>query len=298
MNQGRTAADAAPAASPPKDKWEWKRMILDSDLSPPQRLVLLTLEARMDVDGTKCWPSIETIQGDTGLSRSTVFDALRVLRERRWVTVHSGGGAGRSNHYSASVPDEKRSISRTVLGKKGPASGQNGPSPGPKETQKRPIESTALGVERPRRGATAVPDLDSPMLIAAAGEHHAGPDPLRDLILERRLDADEETLCGLAEKAVDSLRIEPDVPDAGTRLREVVDAVLAVDSGCELRMTAEQVSEVVEKFSREVAAHQTDELAAIAVAAEDRRPTRVGPHRVNFTLGRLRHIHRQMKAAA
>jgi hypothetical protein len=306
MTQSNATVESPPAASPPKDKarhfkHRWLSEVMMSSLDLDVKGMLGTIaEKIMHPDGMNVWASQATIGEWCGRSRQSVNRMIGVAQTAglvRYEMRPDERGVERLHLVPTlpeAVPARQGGVKESRQG--GVKESRHEPTVvNPRELN--PV-STATGVERPRRGATAVPELDSPMLIAAVGERHAGPDPLRDLILERRLDADEEMLCGLAEKAVDSLRVEPESPDAGTRLLAVVDAVLAVDAGCELRMTAEQVSEVVEKFSREVVAHRTDELAAIAVAAEDRRPTRVGPHRVNFTLGRLRDILWQMKAAA
>lgn len=64
--------------------------IYHSDLSHRARSVYMYLRDRADKDG-KCWPAIQTIARDLGLSRSTVKRALDELyraelltRETRW----------------------------------------------------------------------------------------------------------------------------------------------------------------------------------------------------------------------
>jgi len=57
---------------------------------PYSIVVWLALANRADRSGC-CWPSITTIQGDTGLGRPTVYRALRELVAAGEITVESGG---------------------------------------------------------------------------------------------------------------------------------------------------------------------------------------------------------------
>ena len=66
------------------------RAIYSSDLSHRARSVYMYLKDRADRDG-KCWPAIQTIAKELGLSRSTVKRALDELckaelltKETRW----------------------------------------------------------------------------------------------------------------------------------------------------------------------------------------------------------------------
>lgn len=54
-------------------------------LTPAQRLVLLKLAYRSRKPKFHAWPSVKTIQRDTGLSRSTVQVALRQLEAKRLI---------------------------------------------------------------------------------------------------------------------------------------------------------------------------------------------------------------------
>ncbi len=60
----------------------------------------LALANRADEDG-RCYPSIRTLQGDTGLARATVYRAISQLSEKGEITVVPGGGKGNpSNEYT------------------------------------------------------------------------------------------------------------------------------------------------------------------------------------------------------
>ncbi len=67
--------------------------------SPPAVAVWLALANRADKSGY-CFPSISTLQDDTGLARASTYKAIRELKESGEITVESGGGMGNpSNHY-------------------------------------------------------------------------------------------------------------------------------------------------------------------------------------------------------
>ena len=62
-------------------------------------VVWLALARRADQSG-RCWPSITTIQKDTGLGRPTVYRAIRELVDAGEIVVEPGGGKGnQTNRY-------------------------------------------------------------------------------------------------------------------------------------------------------------------------------------------------------
>lgn len=72
---------------------------------PYSVVVWLALANRADKSG-KCWPSITTIQRDTGLGRPTVYRALTELVAGGEITVTPGGGHGnRPNVYQFADTD-------------------------------------------------------------------------------------------------------------------------------------------------------------------------------------------------
>ena len=75
-------------------------MILASDLRWNARFVALVLSTHMDRNGGSCFPSITTIQRESGLGRSTVCRALDEL-ERTGFVKRLRGGRGRPTHYIA-----------------------------------------------------------------------------------------------------------------------------------------------------------------------------------------------------
>lgn len=59
--------------------------IYQEDLSPRSKLVYMYLKDRANKEG-QCWPSIQTIGRDLGLSRSTVKRAIRELEQAALLT--------------------------------------------------------------------------------------------------------------------------------------------------------------------------------------------------------------------
>jgi hypothetical protein len=54
-------------------------MILASQLRPPVRHVALTLSTHMSARGDSCFPSLTTLEAETGLARKTIWRALDEL---------------------------------------------------------------------------------------------------------------------------------------------------------------------------------------------------------------------------
>ena len=59
--------------------------IYQEELSPRSKLVYMYLKDRANKDG-QCWPAIQTIGRDLGLSRSTVKRALKELEQAAFLT--------------------------------------------------------------------------------------------------------------------------------------------------------------------------------------------------------------------
>lgn len=82
----------------------WRSALCDSDLAPTQRHVAMTLSLHMSERGDSCFPSLPTLARETGYSIRTVIRALHVLQTRGWLSVKRGGGRGRPNRYTATIP--------------------------------------------------------------------------------------------------------------------------------------------------------------------------------------------------
>jgi DNA-binding MarR family transcriptional regulator len=80
-----------------------KRVLDDEELSPHEKLILITLASYSDHQITKqVYPSINTIAKKSGLSRSTTIRTLNTLAEKRLISrAHRTGedGNATSNLY-------------------------------------------------------------------------------------------------------------------------------------------------------------------------------------------------------
>lgn len=113
----------------------WRSAICDSDLSPTQRHVALTLSLHMNERGGSCFPTHDQLKDETGLGRSTVITALKALEDAGWLNRQPGGGRrkggnGQATEYAATVPllDGSETVQETD--KNRPAAGNNRPAAG------------------------------------------------------------------------------------------------------------------------------------------------------------------------
>jgi DNA-binding transcriptional MocR family regulator len=164
-----------------KPLFSWRSAICDSELPPSARHVALTLSLHMNERGGSCFPSISTLEAESGLSRNTVLTALRQLEDGGWITVKRSDRA--VNRYTATLP----AGAITALGEAAASA------------------TTAPGVARPSRqgGATTAPDLarpsrpNSPIELstnsrAARTDYVPPPDPTRTQEAALRLVAPED----------------------------------------------------------------------------------------------------------
>lgn len=85
----------------------WRQMLLKSDLMPVTRLVLHTLGCHMNDAGESCYPSIELLCAETGLSNRSVITHLQIAIERGFIVVEKHGFKGQRwarNEYRISWP--------------------------------------------------------------------------------------------------------------------------------------------------------------------------------------------------
>lgn len=88
--------------------FSWRQAILESGLQPTTRHVLLTLACHMNDAGESCYPSIELLCKETGLSNRAVITHLQKANQAGWIKVSKHGFAGQrwANHeYRMSWPD-------------------------------------------------------------------------------------------------------------------------------------------------------------------------------------------------
>ena len=99
------------------NKFSWERAVVSSDLDGTSRFVALTVGLHFSKAGDSCWPSMETLAGESGLHLSTVKRHLHILREAGWLIVISGGspkgGTRTSNRYEAAIPSRWSLTGRT-----------------------------------------------------------------------------------------------------------------------------------------------------------------------------------------
>jgi hypothetical protein len=74
-----------------KPLFSWRHAIIQSDLPPTTRHLLLTLSVHMTDAGESCFPSTETLARETGLSKKAVIKHIRVARDSGWLRVGVAG---------------------------------------------------------------------------------------------------------------------------------------------------------------------------------------------------------------
>lgn len=87
--------------------WSWQHAIVQSDLPPTTRHVLLTLAVHMNAMGESCYPSTATQARETGLSERTVVSHLDAAVRAGWLVRDRHGFGGRKwarNEYRAAWP--------------------------------------------------------------------------------------------------------------------------------------------------------------------------------------------------
>lgn len=102
--------------SDPDSMFDWRKAILKSDLPPTTRHVLLTLACHMNGVGESCFPSIELLCKETGLSNRAVITHLQNAKEIGWIIVGKHGFAGQrwaAHEYHAAWPHNLREAAET-----------------------------------------------------------------------------------------------------------------------------------------------------------------------------------------
>src|SRR5436309_2798175 len=95
---------------------------MNSDLPSTRRLVAFVVSFHMDADGDECFPALELIAAESGLSKSTIALALNELERRGWIRRTRSSVIGRPakddrfktpvTRYTATLPEV--SDSRTL----------------------------------------------------------------------------------------------------------------------------------------------------------------------------------------
>lgn len=86
--------------------FQWRRAIFASGLAPTTRHVLLTLGSHVSDREPTCYPSIDLLAAETGLTRRAVITHLKLARETGWIAVskQSRGRRWARNHYRIAWP--------------------------------------------------------------------------------------------------------------------------------------------------------------------------------------------------
>lgn len=88
----------------------WRSAICDSGLPPTTRHVALTVSLHMNERGGSCYPTLDQLADETGLSRSTVQTHRKALEDAGWLiltergTSTKGRHGQRANAYEAATP--------------------------------------------------------------------------------------------------------------------------------------------------------------------------------------------------
>ena len=87
----------------------WRGFILKSKLQPTTKHVLLTLACHMNDAGESCYPSVQMLCDETGLSKQTLITHLRIAVQSGWIATSKLGLAGQRwsrNQYWITWPAE------------------------------------------------------------------------------------------------------------------------------------------------------------------------------------------------
>ncbi|CAN7265210.1 helix-turn-helix domain-containing protein [Caballeronia sp. LjRoot31] len=96
----------------------WRKAIKQSELPASTRLVLFVIADYANAMDDVCWPSLETIASDAGLSVRCVSDHLKIAEQGGWLTRWRSRRANRRwahGSYRLSVPDQVAQQFRTKL---------------------------------------------------------------------------------------------------------------------------------------------------------------------------------------
>jgi len=102
--------------------WSWRHAVLNSNLPPTTRHVLLTISCHMNDVGGGCYPTTATLAAETGLSERSICTHIMVASEAKWLKVSEHGFKGQrwSRHvYEATWPDDEKGTEPDAEGTEG-----------------------------------------------------------------------------------------------------------------------------------------------------------------------------------
>jgi len=91
---------------------------IQQPLKAPAKPVLFNLANRAN-GSHECWPSLDRIAFETGLSKSSVKKALKQLRQEGYLTItprKRDGGGSASNGYRLFLPESSQTPGRQMTG--------------------------------------------------------------------------------------------------------------------------------------------------------------------------------------
>ncbi len=92
-----------------REHFLWQERVLASGLSPAIKNVACRLALYRNVKTGRCNPSYSAVAEGVGITRRGTIRAIATLEREGWITVERGGhGAGDSNHFRLTFPDQKR----------------------------------------------------------------------------------------------------------------------------------------------------------------------------------------------
>lgn len=87
--------------------WSWRQAVAKADIPALTKLVLYTLANYMNEHGGGCYPSVETIKKDSGLSKQSVITHLDIAERHGFIKRKKHGFAGQKwarNEYLPAYP--------------------------------------------------------------------------------------------------------------------------------------------------------------------------------------------------
>ena len=153
--------------------FRWRNAFMGPDGPPAStRLVLHTLAAHMEKDGTKCFPGLRRIESETNLSRRAVIDHIRAAELGGWirVTEMTGGPGGRYHLYTPTLPNVVSQVHHEGYKRGEPATPPRGEPHAPNVVNQVHPSSPVVPQEQPHTPPRAVSLED--FLSAYPGSQH------------------------------------------------------------------------------------------------------------------------------
>lgn len=92
------------------NKWDWEQALKDRSvaegMTPGCQHIALLMSTYANGDGTSIRPTVQTLVGVSGKSRSSIHEALRYLRKTGWLqqTSRGAGVSRKASEYRLAIP--------------------------------------------------------------------------------------------------------------------------------------------------------------------------------------------------